>query len=198
MKTIQIVPEKTAISNGVANSASLIAKSYPLGTNILDYGAGKLRNTHFLLKHGYQVSIIETPLQLLNLASHDLSKIQHIYSIEEDIYEQFDVILCSFVLNVIPKEEERGRILTRSRQLLKEDGHIFLEVRKSRGILKNKHKMVYRDGYVIGNGTKKTFQKPYEKEEIVDYVSAHGYSVESVQSTSDGWLIVAQNKHIQR
>lgn len=192
MNPIKIIPEKTAIANGVAKSATLIAEQMPIHSHILDYGAGRLRNTHFLLEKGYQVSILETRLQLENLAQQDLSKLQAVYCLEDDIPEQFEVVLCSFVLNVVPNLQERSHILKRSHQLLQSSGKLYVEVRKKRGIMNNKHKWKYNDGYVVGNQEVKTFQKPYEKEEFIEYVSAHGFKVERIQSTSDGWLIIAR------
>jgi hypothetical protein len=192
VSSIKIIPEKTAISHGVAKSAWLIAEEIPTGSHVLDYGAGRLRNTHFLLQKGYDVSILETRLQLENLAHQDLSKLQDVYCVDDNITRQFQVILCSFVLNVIPEPVVRSHILKRCHDLLNLSGKLFVEVRKKREILNNKHKLEHGDGYVIGNREIKTFQKPFEKEEFRDYISAHGFMVERIQSSSEGWSIVAR------
>lgn len=196
VSSIKIIPEKTAIANGVAKSALLISKQNPVGTHVLDYGAGRLRNTYFLLEKGFFVSILETQLQLKNLSVQDLSNVQQVFCIEDEIPVTFPVILCSFVLNVIPNPEDRSHVLKRSHELLEPSGKLYVEVRKRRGIINNKHKMEYGDGFVVGNQEVRTFQKPYEKEEFVEYVTAHGFGVEHIQSTSDGWLIIARKDNV--
>lgn len=194
MNVIKIIPEKTAIANGVARSASLIAEQIPHTSHVLDYGAGRLRNTNYLLDKGYKVSILETPLQLERLYHQDFSTLQNVYCVNDEVEEKFEVVLCSFVLNVVPNPEDRSHILKRSYDLLTPSGKLYVEVRKRRGILNNKHKMEYGDGYVVGNQEVRTFQKPFEKVEFIDYISAHGFTVEQIQSTSDGWLIVARKE----
>lgn len=192
MSYIKILPEKTAISNGVAKSALLIAEQHSAGSHVLDYGAGRLRNTYFLLEKGFKVSILETRLQLENLYHQDLSKLEQLYCIDDLVVDRFPVILCSFVLNVVPNPDDRSHILKRSYELLEPNGKLYIEVRKRRGILNNKYKWEYGDGFVVGNHEVKTFQKPFERDEFIEYVSVHGFTVAHIQSTSDGWLIIAK------
>lgn len=197
MSLIKIIPEKTAISNGVATSARLLINEIPTSSHILDYGAGKLRNSKFLMKNGYKVSIVETKRQLEALKQDpDLSQLEHIYAVEDEIEQTFEAILCSFVLNVIPDINERSYVLQRSYYLLKDSGKLFVEVRKRRGILNSKYKYPYKDGYAIGKNEIKTFQKPFEKDEFINYVYSHGFSINHIQSTSDGWLIIAKKEQI--
>lgn len=189
---ITIIPEKTAIVNGVAKSATVLAKETPLGTHILDYGAGKLRNTKYLIKEGFKVSILETPRQLEVINNCSPYNIYRMYQSKEEISERFGAILCSFVLNVVPIPKDRDFILAQCYELLIHSGKLYVEVRKSRGILNNKYKWTFGDGFIIGKNKEKTFQKPYEKIEFCEYISSHGFEVERIESSSDGWLIVAK------
>lgn len=187
-----IIPENTAISNGVARSAKRLSELLKTESSILDYGAGKLRNTFFLKELGHAVSILETTKQIERIqASHPLLTVP-IYSIEEELTVTFDAVLCSFVLNVIPSPKSRIEILTNSHRSLRPNGLLVIEVRKRTGILKNKHIEAYGDGFIVGKNTVKTFQKPYEKDEFEKLITSHGFQVNEIESTSDGWMIVAR------
>jgi 2-polyprenyl-3-methyl-5-hydroxy-6-metoxy-1,4-benzoquinol methylase len=188
-----IIPENTAIVTGVARSTLEVQNYLPTGSSLLDYGAGKLRNAFYLQKQGYHVSILETPLQLKRIhQQYNLSAFLHLYETKDDISETFQAVVCSFVLNVVPSSSIRSNILTHIHSLLTPKGKVFVEVRKSKGILGTKYHEPYEDGYAIGKGKTKTFQKPFEKQEIVNYVEQHGFQILQVHSTSDSWCVVAQ------
>lgn len=191
---MKIVPENTAITTGIARSAQEMVSCLPKGIPLLDYGAGKLRNAYFLLKEGYQVSILETPLQLQRLQhySYDLSSFRSVYSTNDEIKETYPAVLCSFVLNVIPHPEIRSDILFHIHSLLYPQGLLFVEVRKIKGIYSTKYRIPYRDGFAIGKGEVKTFQKPFEKEEFRQFLQKHGFVVREIYSTSDSWYAIAQ------
>lgn len=189
---MKIIPENTAISTGVALSATELVSMIPVGSTVLDYGAGRLRNAYFLQEKGYIVSIMETPLQLSRLQEKGIERFQSVYTTQETISEVFDAIICSFVLNVIPDRLIRSEILSHIEQILAEEGTLFLEVRKPRGVLATKYHECYEDGFVIGKGISKTFQKPYTKDEIELFISQHGFIVEKTLSTSDSWCVRAK------
>jgi chemotaxis methyl-accepting protein methylase len=186
-----IQTERTAIATGVAKSAYEITKRCHQEQKILDYGAGKLRNSKYLKEKGYPVSILDTQFQIQHL-KEDLSLYEHVYTVEtyqpEEIY---DIVLCSFVLNVIPNPEERKEILEKIYQSLKKEGMLFLEVRKKNGIIKNKYREPYNDGYVIGKNKIKTFQKPFEKGEVQELLRNAHFDVEKIQSLSDSIVAIA-------
>lgn len=187
-----IIPENTAIANGVARSARRLSELLKNEASILDYGAGKLRNTFFLKELGHAVSVLETTKQIKRIqASHPHLPIPT-YSIDEELQHTFDAVLCSFVLNVIPIPESRIDILQKTHRILRTNGLLVIEVRKRNGIMKNKHIEPFLDGFIVGKNTAKTFQKPYEKQEFIHLISSHGFKVNEIESTSDGWMIVAQ------
>ena len=49
---------------------------------------------------------------------------------------KYDTILCTYVLNVIPNEAERSRILNRIKDLLNKGGHAYISVRRDTKKLK--------------------------------------------------------------
>lgn len=191
METI-IVPENTAISNGVSTSCKMIISDFGNNNNlsILDYGCGRLRNTKYLLENSFNVSITDTNLQI----SKQLDKINdlniHNYFVNDniDFSIKYDVILSSFVLNVIPDIENRNKVLSNIYSLLKENGCAYIEVRSDKFIKSLKNKMTFKDGFLIGKNKYKTFQKPYSMIEIKEYVILHDFEI--IYSKSNG------NSHI--
>jgi len=163
---MQIIPENTAITNGVSKSALEVEQLAFPGCCILDYGTGKLRNSLYLLRRNINVHILDSELQLSRLNKDDLRLFEKIYRIGDIINYNYDIILCSFVLNVVPEPSMREEILSTIHSLLKKNGILVLEVRREKGIMKNKNMISYNNGYAIGKGDIKTFQKPYSKLEV--------------------------------
>lgn len=79
-----ICPEKTAISNGYSKSAKYIVDNIDKDKKILDYGAGKLRNAKFLKSKGYDISVLDTELQISKWSNLDKNDF-NIYS-PDNIY----------------------------------------------------------------------------------------------------------------
>lgn len=192
LETTLIVPERTAIATGVSKSATDLSKNTIKPASVLDYGAGRLRNAYFLLEQGFNVSILDTPLQMCYIRDYDQSNFEAVYTIHDQIHSYYEAILCSYVLNVIPFIEERNQVMQKLYDLLSDGGCAYLEVRKRTGIMKTKNREPFEDGFVIGGNKTKTFQKPFEKQEFVEYVASFGFVVSSISSTSDSWSIIAQ------
>lgn len=191
---MEIRPENTAIINGVAKSAIELAKRTNTTGKVLDYGSGRLRNASYLKRKGFNVSVLDTDFQIQRANNDELDSYEDVFTIETYIpHEEFDSVLCSFVLNVIPEVEERERALESIHKSLKDTGELFLEVRRDKGILKNKYKEPYKDGYVIGKNQIKTFQKPYESEEITKLLKK-GFRIEKIALLSDSVLAIATKK----
>jgi 2-polyprenyl-3-methyl-5-hydroxy-6-metoxy-1,4-benzoquinol methylase len=191
---MKIQPENTAITTGVSKSAVELEKQSHKEDKILDYGSGKFRNSKYLKEKGLHISVLDTDFQIQKAKEDDLSEYEDVFVLETyEPQSNYDSVLCSFVLNVIPEKEEREEALKKIYDSLKKDGKLFLEVRGKSGILKNKFKEPYKDGYVVGKNEIKTFQKPFEKEEVTNLLKDK-FEIEKIQSLSDSVLAIAKKK----
>ncbi|PLS19561.1 hypothetical protein CVD28_03850 [Bacillus sp. M6-12] len=191
---MKIQPENTAITTGVSKSAKELERQSNKEDRILDYGSGKFRNSKYLKEKGLHVSVLDTDFQIQKATEEDKESFEDIFTLETyEPHSDYNSVLCSFVLNVIPEEEKRKEALENIHQSLKENGKLFLEVRGKNGILKNKYKEPYNDGYVIGKNEIKTFQKPYEKEELENLLKDK-FEIEKIQTLSDSVFAIAKKK----
>lgn len=185
--------EKTAISTGVAYSARLLLNDYKEGYRILDFGAGRLRNIKFLQKEQLRnISIIDTKKQVSSYKVADILNLDTVFNnindLPDDYYNQ---VLCSYVLNVIPEKDIRQTIIEAIFKSLVKEGRLYLEVRRDKGILKNKHLKVFNDGYLIGSSQIKTFQKPFEGDELTSLLSKVGFSKVELIKRPDSYICIA-------
>lgn len=177
----KIMPERTAITNGVSYSAKrLIEDSEGFGV-ALDYGAGKLRNSRYLHDKGMVVDAVDTKEQI---DTYDVDFLRNTYSIYDDVSEKYDFILCSFVLNVIPNADVRIEVMKRLSKLVSEDGFIYLETRSDDKIESAKTAIRYGDGYLLGSGQVKTFQKKIDSDELRGYAERIGLRVADIKRLS--------------
>jgi len=147
---------------------------------VLDFGAGKLRNSIYFLEKGHTVYAVEYEC-LKDSSAHAkrLSERVDEYSknFKEYIFpegflkstEEFDLIILINVLTVMPIPAERWLVLLYCHQRLKADGLIFWYSQfgdkdtRSRCTEQNK----ISDGYYIGKTKKyKTFYREYYDPEI--------------------------------
>lgn len=181
--------ENTAISNGVAQSVKSFDKTV---SPILDYGAGKLRNAKYLIEKGFNVSVLDIPEQVIKWSEEDKSLFSNVYTeIPKDI--QFKTIFNTFVLNVVPSENMRKEILSNIHSLLTFDGKVVIEVRRDKGIMSSKHIEDYNDGYILGNGNVRTFQKPFTTDYIEELVSPYFY-ISKLKIMSDSIIVIGEKK----
>lgn len=141
---------------------------------MLDYGSGKLRNSRYLHEEGMVVDAVDTKEQI---NTYDVDFLRNTYSIYSDVPDKYDYILCSFVLNVIPDLEIRMGIMSRLKELVSNDGFIYLETRADEKIESAKTAARYGDGYLLGSGEVKTFQKKIDPEELRGYADDIGLRV---------------------
>lgn len=189
---MEIRPENTAISNGISKSTLEVEKLYSPGLSVLDYGAGKLRNAIYLLSKNIDTHILDSKLQISRIDSDILNKFSMFYYIGDKIESIYDIVLCSYVINVIPSPSDRGEVLTTIYKSLKENGTLVLEVRKEKGILSNKNLEPYNDGYVVGKGEIKTFQKPYTCEELHELLKKYSYKEVSIINKKDSIIAICK------
>lgn len=186
--------EKTAINRGVSMSCRMIEqKGSTSYKDILDYGAGKLRNAKHLNSKGFCVDVLDTPLQTSKWGYEDFFDVGFIYDDVSKITKTYDAILCSFVLNVIPDREDRVSILKDIKKLLKETGIAVIETRSGKDIVNSKTAQAYRDGYLMGNGKVKTFQRAINKAELIEMSKEAGLKVVDGYDSSDSSIIAVTN-----
>lgn len=193
-----ITPEKTAITNGISTTCKMISTDFKEdreNIKVLDYGCGRLRNTKYLLKEKFDVSIIDTPTQIENQSStiKELS-ITSIYDTNNIPKEKFNIILCSFVLNVIPDKKDRDNVLYNISELLEDNGVAYIEVRDDKFVKTLKNKETFNDGLLTGEGKRKTFQKPYSLEEFKDYLNNFPFNIEKIKKSSNSIIAILKKK----
>lgn len=189
----EIKKEKTAITNGNSKGASHISSLSDKEVEILDYGAGRLRNALYLFKEGFNnISLLDTKEQIKNWDKHK-DKFKNIYSTEEIDFlnTKYDCILCSYVLNVIPSYEERVTVIKNINRLLNDNGIAVIEVRGYKALNGVKYKAPFNDGYICGNGKIRTFQKPYTMNDIIDFIHKESnLKITESKLNSDNLLLI--------
>jgi SAM-dependent methyltransferase len=134
-----------------------IIKEFP-PMKILDYGAGTGRNAFFLAKNGFKVKAYDP---------FPKNKKYYFPIISDDkiLKEEYDLILCTFVLNVLPPEYREMAINT-IRSI--KSKYVIIEVRSEKAIQDAMKKtwLAFQGGYATG-GKKATFQKGFKIEELL-------------------------------
>lgn len=161
-------------------------KKQPL---ILDFGAGKLRNTLYLLQKGYPVYAVEYEKVSKNSdkAKEMYSKAQkygeqfHRLVFPHDFFkskDQFDLILLINVCTVMPVLSERYLVLQYCRNKLKEDGLLLWYSQHNDYTTKLKCNDTVRmgDGHYF-NSTRRyqTFYRDMERHEIDAMFLSNGF-----------------------
>lgn len=191
----EIKPEKTAIVNGVSASCKELVQDYENGF-VLDYGFGKLRNSQYIKENNIPLDILDTELQIKeNQEKINLLNIKNVYDNKYFLPKNhYRYILLSFVLNVVPDKSDRIFILKNIREGLSKNGRLYVEVRNSDFVKKIKNKEIYNDGYIVGPGNKKTFQKPYDCSEIEEFIKENGFNIIKTKKTSGSILLICTKK----
>jgi hypothetical protein len=149
--------------------------------SILDFGAGKLRNTIFLLEKGYRVCAVEFAKQFEssqpareNLALAE-SKFADRFSrlVYPDAFEtskqRFKLILLVNVINIMPVAAERDYVLTLCNQRLADGGCLLWYTQRGDQNYQERLKDRFRlgDGVYVGRSTyHKTFYREYDVKQI--------------------------------
>ena len=132
---------------------------------ILDFGSGyRCKDSVFLSSQGFDVSALELPsnierMDLEKLKNHGITNV----SSQPHPKQKFDTILLNYVLNVVPYKPNRDLILHQVNHCLKPNGYAVITVRQG-----NFTGEKFNDGYLMGKGKIKTFQKLYSENELVD------------------------------
>jgi SAM-dependent methyltransferase len=192
MSEFIIKPHNTAVNNGVASGVKQHLSKINKEDRILDYGCGKLRNSKYLKEQGFiNVDILDKQVQYDRLTEEELKPFNQIVAGDKLIENSYDAIFCTFVLNVIPNLIERNEVIENIQYLLKENGKAVFEVRKADDIFNAKYIEEYMDGYIVGKNSVKTFQKPYEIDELSDILKKH-FSVVGSKKYSNSIVVTVE------
>ena len=192
---LKIIPEKTAITNGVSSSCKELVKDYTNGI-VLDYGFGRLRNSIFIKENNIPLHILDTKAQIKeNEDKINSLSIEKVYESTDKLpSNSYSQILLSFVLNVVPSIDDRIYILENINQALTKEGKLYVEVRNGAFIKNLKNKDIYNDGFVTGTINKKTFQKPYTANELSEFLSKNNFKVLKIKKTSGSIICICSKK----
>ena len=191
-----IKSENTAIVKGVCSSIKKYIEKFDKTTTILDYGCGKLRNSLYLLNLGYDVAILDTEEQINKIKCDNFKKIFTQDAFSNNTIEKFDLILNSFVLNVISDIEIRNNIVKNIYNSLNENGFAIFEVRRESEVKSIKYKQEYNDGWIVGKNNVKTFQKFYNKNELEDILIFNRFKIINSNSTGNSYYCLTQKENI--
>lgn len=161
----------------------------PASTSILDFGAGKMRNTLYLLEQGYQVYASEFPElpRRKKQAKESWDRLAQYPNFRKlvfpvDFYklkDRMDVVLLINVLNVMPVPLERFAVLALCRNRLKKNGLLYSLNWRPAASDPEKYDNSTRlnDGWFCGRGRKvMTFHVEWSKDETFEMMAAAGYS----------------------
>ena len=157
-------------------------------TKILDFGAGKLRNTRYLLRKGYRVWAVEFK------EGYDTPKAEQIFGQTQKKYDkfffleypcsflqfkgEFDAVLLINVVNIVPQPEDRKKILVECAKRLKRGGLLFWmtqygEPHYRPGVTK---RLSLNDGWCYNlHKTYQTFNREYKIPDIMELVPSSQY-----------------------
>lgn len=98
---------------------------------VLDYGAGTLRNALYLADQGFTVYAADLREQVKNLRSRpEVPRLAGLFEVEElaRIRLGVDLVLSTYVFNIIRQETERQRYLRNVVRNLRPGGYLLIEV----------------------------------------------------------------------
>ncbi|MBL7995823.1 class I SAM-dependent methyltransferase [bacterium] len=177
----------------ILNESIEYLKSQGKQTNtVLDFGAGKLRNTIYLLQKKHKVTAVEFEKlskesnqgqRLLEKANGFKSQFKELVFPDQFIQStaKFDLALLINVLNIMPVPAERLLVLQYCYQKIKEDGYLLWYTQYG-DYDQNKRcttANVLGDGYYIGKNSKfKSFYREFSTHEIDQMLLSCGFVLE--------------------
>ena len=148
------------------------------GDTVLDYGAGMGLGSSSARKRGANVVTFE-PIPPKDFTPD--------FTNAADIPEAVaNKVVNMNVLNVLPPTQRNEAVTSIGRSLMP-NGEAIINVRSAAEVNSAKNKIKSEDGYIIGSGKERTFQKGFTQKELKSYVAetlGDGYVVESVPGLS--------------
>ena len=100
--------------------------------SVLDYGAGTLRNSTYLAEEGFRVYAADIPAQverILEMSGHE--RLAGVLATDqlECSHLDVDLVLSSYVFNIIPDGSGKSRYLKNIVLNLRPEGYLLIEVR---------------------------------------------------------------------
>ena len=165
----------------------MTGKSNP---RILDFGAGRLRNTLHLLRRGHSVTAVEfgqlsnseSVLPFLNEARGFGSRFSELIFPHQFLQSsaRFDLIIIVNVINIMPVPAERYLAVQYCRDKLADDGLIFWYSQTTQSIYKDKPP--FGDGLIADPNVRvKTFYKDFTSEQVDELFAANGLRLKGEQ-----------------
>lgn len=159
----------------------------PKGGQVLDFGAGRLRNALYLLEQDVKVCGVEfEKLVSSEKAAKRYRKAKRLAGFWSLAYpdeflrdaSRFDLVLLINVLNIMPREAERSLVLQECFKRLNPGGHVLWYTQYGDPYYENQCKDENRvgDGWYLGAGHKfKTFYTEFSAGEIDSLMAANGF-----------------------
>ncbi len=148
------------------------------GDTVLDYGAGMGLGSSSARKRGANVVTFE-PIPPKDFTPD--------FTNAADIPEAVaNKVVNMNVLNVLPPTQRNEAVTSIGRSLMP-NGEAIINVRSAAEVNAAKNKIKSEDGFIIGSGKERTFQKGFTQKELKEYVSnvlGEDYTVESVSGLS--------------
>jgi tellurite methyltransferase len=119
----------TKAANSVARYSRFFSRSH--ADTVLDYGTGTLRNALYLVEQGFTVYAADLPEQVNVLrghpAVHQLAGLLEVGELEQSRLG-VDLVLSTYVFNIIMQKEQRHRYLGNVVANLRPWGYLLMEV----------------------------------------------------------------------
>lgn len=192
-------PEKTAIDTRQSLTAKLVVENIVAGDKVLDYGCGTGRNMRYIKENTPKKEINTTIVgcdimeQLENnVEKHNVLREQgmEIFPDTQVPENEFDIVLNSHVLNVIPDDEIKQLVVNNIYRALVDGGHALIEVRTKKDVEGAKYKTPYGDGWHITRTN--TYQEGLTVEKMQKLAKNAGFIIEEHVCKSDRHYMIVQ------
>jgi hypothetical protein len=161
------------------------------GDDVLDYGAGMGLGAEAAKLRGANVMTFEPFPQ---------KEFKPDFTSPQDVPEASATkVLNMNVLNVLPPEERAQAVLTIGKAL-KPGGSAVINVRPTTDVNSAKNKTKSEDGWIIGTGDERTFQKGFTQKELQEYITetlGEGFIVETVKGLTGPSVKVTKLEPVQ-
>lgn len=161
------------------------------GDDVLDYGAGMGLGAEAAKLRGANVTTFE-PFPQKDFKP-DFTSPQDVPA------ESATKVLNMNVLNVLPPEERAQAVLTIGKAL-KPGGSAVINVRPAGDVNAAKTKVKSEDGWIVGTGDERTFQKGFTQKELKEYITStlgDGFVVENVKGLTGPSVKVTKLEPVQ-